>query len=326
MQTLSGRGAAPWNVLRPIPTVGVDLGRHAIKLVAVLGGPTPRVVHAVRFSTPAGAIEAGVIRDPAALTAALRDALRSGGVGRARAVVGIQGRTAIVRTFLVPPMPDDELKNAVRWEAERQLPLRIEETVLDAQVVRQVTEDGQRRLEILMAAVPERDALAYYQVAHDAGLDVAALEVSSLALARALAGADGPSAAVDLGADATEVVIAHRDLPPVCRTLPVGDVHLAGPSDSPGAPGWQDLLDGVARSIDYFQAQPRVGKIERVIVTGEGRAVPAFADLLKADLGLPVAVGDPLAHLALARSVNGDLREHRAAFAIAVGLALRTMP
>jgi type IV pilus assembly protein PilM len=315
----------PW----PPPTVGVDLGRRAIKLVAVQGGLAPRVVHAVRLATPEGVIDGGVIRDAAGLTTALRDALRRGGIGRSRAVVGIQGRMAVVRTFLVPPMPDDELKNAVRWEAERQLPLRIEEAVLDAQVARHVTEDGQRRLEVLMAAVPERDALAYYQVAHDAGLDVAAIEVSSLALARALASADAPAAAVDIGLDTTEVVIAHRDLPPVCRTLQVGGAQLPMPAaENTGAPGWRDLLEGVARSIDYFQTQARIDRIERVVVTGEGEALSAVADVLKTELGVPVALGDPLARLAVAHQLNGDLRDpvRRAAYAVAVGLALRTAP
>lgn len=270
-------------------------------------------------------MEGGTIRDAAGMTAALREALRSAGIGRARAVIGVQGRIALVRTFLLPPMPDNELKNAIRWEAERQLPLRIDEAVMDAQVVRHVTEDGQRRLEILMAAVPEREALAYYQVAHDAGLDVAALEVSSLALARALAGADALTAAIDIGSDITEIVIAHRALPPVCRTLTVGGDHLAMPPDA-AAPGWRDLLEGVARTIDYFQAQARVGRIERGVVTGEGPAVPAVAEVLTAQLGVPVMVGDPLARLAVAPDAGGDLRTHRAAFAVAVGLALRPEP
>jgi type IV pilus assembly protein PilM len=312
----------PWST----PTVGVDLGRRAIKVVAVQSGLAPRIVHAVRLPTPEGAIDGGVIRDAATLTAALREALRRGGIGRARAVLGIQGRAAVVRTFLVPPMPDNELKNAVRWEAERQLPLRIEEAVLDAQVTRHVTEDGQRRLEVLMAAVPERDAVAYYQVAHNAGLDVAAIEVSSLAIARALGSAEAPTAAVDIGSDTTEVVIAHRDLPPVSRSLAMGGDQLPMPPEGAGAPGWRDLLEGVARSIDYFQVQARIGKIERVVVTGEGQVVSAVADVLKAELGIPVALGDPLARLAVGRSANGDLGDavRRAAFAVAVGLALRT--
>ena len=265
------------------------------------------------------------------LVEALRAGLRSAGIRRGRAVVGIGGRTALVRTLTLPPMPEDELKNAVRWEAERHLPLRIDETVLDAQVVREVTEDGQRRVEVLMAAVPERDALLYYQVAHDAGLDIAAIEVSSLALARTLNDATGLAAAVDIGADATEIVIAHGALPPVCRSLPIGGDHLlqaaaAGPESEPGpASGLQDLLEGLTRSIDYFQAQARQERVERVVVTGDGVDGLGLAQILATELGVPVAVGDPLARLTVTQGAADTVRDRRTALAVATGLALRIL-
>ena len=306
--------------LGPSPTVGVDLGRRTIKIVAVRSGKPPRLVHAAIHPTPDGTIDAGTIRNVPVLAQALRAGLRGAAIRGGRAVVGLSGRTALVRTLTLPHMPVEELKSAVRWEAERHLPLRIEDAVLDAQVTREVTEDGQRRLEVLMAAVPERDALLYYQVARDAGLDVAALEVSSLALARTLGGSPAIAAAVDIGADATEIVIVHPTLPPVCRSLPVGADHLRPAA----APGLQDLLAGLSGSIDYFQAQMRQEKIERVILTGEGVEVPGVAQTLTAELGVPVAAGDPLSRL-VATSVPGDVRDHRASLAVAIGLALRTL-
>jgi type IV pilus assembly protein PilM len=284
-------------------TIGVELGRRAIKVAAVRGRQlTAAGIH----PTPDGAVDGGAIRNPTAVAAALRTGLRAAGVRGGRAVVGMGGRTALVRTFLLPPMPVDELKNAVKWEAERHLPLRIDAAVLDAQVVREATEDGQRRIEVLMAAVPERDALAYYQVAHDAGLDVAALEVSALALSRSLADPGTLTAAVDIAADATEIVIAHGDLPPVCRSLPIGADRLGArsaageASDESPTPGWQDLLEGLTSSIDYFHALGRRDRVERVVLTGEGTEVPGLARMLTTELGVPVAVGDPLNRLTLA--------------------------
>lgn len=323
------------DLLGPPATVGVDLGRRTIKVAAVRDGKPPRLVYAAVHPTPEGTIDGGAIRNASGLADALRAALRSAGIRRGRAVLGMGGRTALVRTLTLPPMPEDELKNAVRWEAERHLPLRIEEAVLDAQVLREVTEDGQRRVEVLMAAVPERDALLYYQVARAAGLEVTALEVSSLALARTLANTDALTAAVDIGADATEIVFTHRALPPVCRSLPVGRDHLSarasaappGQENVPAAtePGLQELLDGLARSIDYFQAQARREKVERVILTGEGVQVPGVAQTLATELAVPVEVGNPLARLDVASGLVGRLREHPASLAVAIGLALRTL-
>jgi len=331
MKPWSAFAAKPVEFFGPPLTVGVDLGRRTIKVAAVRG--RRHLVHAAIYPTPDGAVDGGTVRNIQALAPALRAGLRSAGIKTGRAVVGMGGRTALVRTFMLPPMPEDELKNAVKWEAERHLPLRIDEAVLDAQVMREVTEDGQRRVEVLMAAVPERDAVAYYGVAHEAGLDVAALEVSSLALVRSLAKTTALTAVVDIGADASDIVIVQDGLPPVCRSIPVGADHLSSAAGVPAAdagigataPGWQELLEGLTRSIEYFQAQARREKVERVVVTGEGAELPGAAQTLAAGLGVPVTIGDPLARLTVAAGLAERLGTHRASLAVAVGLALRCL-
>jgi type IV pilus assembly protein PilM len=326
-------------------TVGVDLGRRTVKIVAVRHRSRPQLVSAAIQAIPEGAIEGGVILNPAAVIDALRAARRSARIRGGRGVIGMGGRNVIVRHFAFPPMPPEELRNAVRWEAERQLPVRMEDTVMDAQPLGDVTEDGQRRLEVLMAAAPERDALLHFRVATEGGLDVAAIEVTSLALARLLGDTETPTAAVDIGSDVTEIVISHKTLPLVCRSLPVGRDHLSWDNDSgtaapgdgdaappaPGGPaaasasGFRELLEGLTRSLDYFQAQARRGTVERVVLTGEGALLPGVAQVLAAELAVPVEVGDPLALFKLPPDLPQDIQEHGPTLAIAAGLALRAL-
>jgi type IV pilus assembly protein PilM len=323
-------------------TVGVDLSRHTVKIVAVRRGARPQLVSAAIQAIPDGAIEGGAILNPAAVIEALRAARRSARIRGGRGVVGMGGRSVIVRHLAFPPMPPDELQNAVRWEAERQMPIRMEDTVLDAQALGDVTEDGQRQLEVLMAAAPERDALLHFRVASEGGLDVAAIEVTSLALARLLGDTEKPTAAVDIGSDATEIVISHKGLPVVCRSLPVGYDHLlwdndsgtAAPGDgdaasgSPGMAspaGFRELLEGLTRSFDYFQAQARRGTVERVVLTGEGALLPGVAQVLAAELAVPVELGDPLSLFKLPAGLPRDIQERGPTLAVAVGLALRAL-
>ncbi len=321
------------------PTIGVDLGRRTIKAVAVRQGKRPTLVHAAIQPTPDGAIDGGAILNVPAVVDALASALRAAHIRAGRAVIGIGGRNVIVRHMTFPPMPADELKSAVRWEAERNLPLRIEEAVLDSQILREITEDGQPRLEVVMAAVPERDALLYHQVATGAGLDVAAIEVSSLALMRVLGDTSVPTAGVVLRSDITEVVIAYKTLPLVCRTLPVGYERLGGrtpaapvdPDVSGGATepsglqDLQDLLEGLARSVDYFQAQAHREKVERVVVTGDGASTPGIVQLIAGELAVPVEVGDPLSCVTAASGISTEILARRASLAVAIGLAMRAV-
>lgn len=315
------------------PIVGVDLGKRTLKVVAVRGGKRPQLTHAAIHPIPQGAIDGGAILDPPAVIDTLRAALDRAQIRRGRTVLGMGGRNVVVRHLTFPPMPEDELKSAVRWEAERHLPLRIEEAVLDAQVLREVIEDGQRRLEVLMAAVPERDALLYHQIATEAGLDVVAIEATSIALARTLGDSGGTTAAVDVGPDITEIVIVSG-LPLVCRNVPVGDEGLprGGARQEAGAEGEQaappppleDLLTGLIQSIDYFEAQVR-GKIDRVILTGDGALTPGVAQMVAGAVAVPVEVGNPLSRFSVAPGVLHNVGSETAPLAVATGLALRTV-
>lgn len=315
------------------PIVGVDLGKRTLKVVAVRGGKRSQLAHAAIHPIPQGAIDGGVILDPPAVIDTLRAALDHAKIRRGRTVLGMGGRNVVVRHLKFPPMPEDELKSAVRWEAERHLPLRIEEAVLDAQVLREVTEDGQRRLEVLMAAVPERDALLYHQIATEAGLDVVAIEATSVALARILGEGGGTTAVVDVGPDITEIVIVSGRLPLVCRSVPIGDEGLSRSGAGqevraeaePGAPPpLEDLLTGLNQSIDYFEAQVR-GKIDRVVLTGDGALTPEIAPLIAGAVTMPVEVGNPLSRFSVAPGVLHDVGSETAPLAVATGLALRTM-
>ncbi len=317
--------------------VGVDLGKRTIKVVAVRQGKPPRLVSTVAYQAPAGAIDgSGAILDPFAAVDALRAALHQAGIRGGRAVVGMGGRSVIVRHLTLPPMPEDELKTAVKWEAERNLPLHIEDAVLDAQVLREVTEEGQRRLEVLMAAVPERDALLYHKIATDAGLDVVAIETTSMALARTLEEYEGTTVAVDVGPDLTEIVIVSQRLPLVCRNVPVGGEGLwqGTPGEAAGAggeavadppTGFDDLLIGLTRSMDYFEAHVR-GKIDRVVVTGDGALAPGVVPMLSGALAVPVEVGNPFVRFTGAPAVLQAAEDRAALFAVATGLAMRTLP
>jgi len=312
------------------PTVGIDMSKRAIKITALRPGRRPQLVYAVVHPTPDGAIEGGIVVAPHAVVTAVRQALSGAKLRNNRAVVGMGGRNVIIRNLTFPPMPLDELKAAVKWEAERHLPLRLEDAVLDAQVLREVTNGEDRRLDVLMAAVPERDALAYHQIMTQAGLDVVAIEATALALVRTLGDTHQPTAGIDVGAEGTEIVIVHNGLPLVCRNIPVGSEHLgspgqdghADPSADAGA-ALQNFLVGLTRSIDYFQAQAQGQSVARVVLTGDGAETPGLAEMIAAEIGVPTEIGAPLSPFATGPGVPPGLAGHDASLAVATGLAMR---
>lgn len=320
--------------------LGVDVGTGAIKVAEVRR--SGRGIELVRYgiaATPAGAVEEGTILDDGAVAASLAALLRSARIRQRQAVVSINGPNVLARILRLPPIPEEEVKEAIRWEAERHLPFPVEEAVLDAQVVGEVTEGGQRQLEVLLAAAPEAMAMTSLRVLEGAGLRAAAIELSALAMVRALTMRALPDtvAMVNLGASTTEVAIVRAGVPQLTRTLAEGVGNLlrgmaaasAGGAAVPAA-ALSGVLDTLTtqlrRSFDFYRAQYGGRPVDRILLCGGGAHAGSLDRHLALEMEIPVAVASPLDGIHLSRRLDAETVERVAPQLVtAVGLALRTL-
>jgi len=213
--------------------VGVDVGSHAIKVVELAGaGPRFKVLHAGQGETPAGAVKEGQVMDPAVLGLAIRKVLSEAGVRPGRVVSAVGGQAVIVRELKLPPMSDDELKQAARFEAERYIPYGVREVNMDFDVIGETTEDNQRKMVVLLVAARREIVDKHVQALEAAGLQPFVLDVESFAVMRALdaqAHTNGGAEAavfVDLGAETTDIVITEGGAMRLTRNVNIGGDSL----------------------------------------------------------------------------------------------------
>jgi type IV pilus assembly protein PilM len=321
-------------------SLGVDIGSAAIKAVEARRGS--RGIELVRYGiapTPPGAVVEGGIVDGRAVAGALAALLRTAGIRRREAVVSVAGPNVLSRILRLPPIPHEEVKQAIRWEAERHLPFPVEEAVLDAQVVGEVTEDGQRQLEVLLAAAPEAMAMSCVQVLEEAGVRAAAVELSALAMVRVLTlrPLPGTVAMVNLGASTTEVAIVRGGVPQVTRTVAEGAGVLlkeiaaaGGEGGSAGRGALVGVLDALTaqlrRSFDFFRAQYAGQQVDRILLCGGGARAAELDRHLALEMEVPVAVATPLDGVRPIRRLDADALERAGPQLVtAVGLALRPL-
>ncbi len=344
-------------------SVGIDIGKSAIKVAEVQR--TARGLELRRFgvaATPPGSVESGVILDRSAVARAAVTVLRGAGIRSKRAVVSVTGQNVLARVLRLPPIPQDEVKQAIRWEAERHLPFPVDDAVIDVQTVREVTDNGQRQLEVLLAAAPEALVLTHIQTLEDARLTVLAVEVGALAMARGLAQteAEGTHALVNLGASTTDVAVVHDGVPQITRTILLGsdaitsaisallnaDAGAAEDAKLRYGMGWEEWPPGVAegayaaavtealaelvtqirRSLDFFRAQFTGVTISDIILCGGGARLRHVDHHLANELELAVTVGSPLTHVRPAVGTpEGAVQALAPQLAVAAGLALRTV-
>lgn len=161
---------------------------------------------------------------------------------RTRTAVASLPSFAVFSTVLdIPPMPDKEIAQALQFKARQYIPLPISSVSLDWVRV------GPQK--VLLLAIPNDLIAKYKSIFASAGLELAALEVEGVSMARSLtrsiqpgAGGseqgDGPALVVDIGSRSTGIFIADDGL-----------LELAGQTDIAGASLTHAISTGLGIAI-----------------------------------------------------------------------------
>jgi type IV pilus assembly protein PilM len=111
-----------------------------------------------------------------------RNKLRGRGVH-----VAVSNQKVIVRNIEMSEMTEAELRGAIEFQAQDYIPIPVDEVVLDFLVLgKRVGPDGSARQEVLLVAAQKTMINAFLAAVRQAGLKIAGIDVSSLALVRAL--------------------------------------------------------------------------------------------------------------------------------------------
>lgn len=159
-----------------------------------------------------GAIKEGEIRDEDKLVKILKEAIKKvkGDKLKTKHVIAsLPEEKAFLQVIQMPRMTEQDLKSAVIYEAENYIPLPIEEVYLDSQIVKPVI-DNLDHFDVLIAALPKKTVDPYLNCLKKTGLLPQALEIESLAIARALIKNEispFPVLLIDLGATRTSFII-----------------------------------------------------------------------------------------------------------------------
>jgi type IV pilus assembly protein PilM len=135
-----------------------------------------------------GAFEDGEVRDPETVAAALRALFDSNKLSR-KVRLGIANQRVVVRTIRLPAIDDPkELDAAVRFAAQEQIPMPLEQAVLDHRVVggTPASEEGPPQVDVIVVAARRDMIAASLKPIRDAGLEPVGVDLSAFGMIRAL--------------------------------------------------------------------------------------------------------------------------------------------
>ncbi len=162
----------------------------------------------------------------------IKKILKQKSIGASKIITSIPGDSAIIRYIKVPYMTDDELKKMIPYDAEQYIPLSMDQVVFDYQVLEEIEEENQKKMEVLLVAVKNETMNQQLGIFKDAGVSPVVIDVDSFALCNAYVlntdsetegGAKTETVAlINMGAKLTTITIVEKGIPHLTRDVNIG--------------------------------------------------------------------------------------------------------
>jgi type IV pilus assembly protein PilM len=187
----------------------IEAGSIAVTEVQEKNGSAQVKASAIEPLSP-GVFHEGEVVDPDGLASALKSLFGSHKLSK-RVRLGVGNQRVVVRTVRLPAIEDPkQLEAAVRFQAQEQIPMPLDQAVLEHQVVGGVpAEEGSTPLLDVVVVAARRDMVSsFVEPIRRAGLEPVGIDLSAFAMIRALADA-GPAAdaAIEPGQRPSEAVL-----------------------------------------------------------------------------------------------------------------------
>jgi len=169
--------------------VGLDIEAASVAATEVVINGDVKLGRSGIASLAAGVSREGEVGDPEALTAAIKQLFTENKLSR-NVRLGIANQRVVVRTLRLPRIEDEnEIEAAIRFQAQEEVPMPLEQAVLDWQVLKSDPEvRAEGKMDVVVVAARRDMVSNLARVVRNAGLRPVGLDVSAFALIRALGG------------------------------------------------------------------------------------------------------------------------------------------
>ena len=337
------------------------MGVRAVELEFGSGGPsgtTPaKLVRFGHVPLPLGAVRDGEVAEPGIVSSALRQLWQENHFSTKRVVIGVGNQRVVVRELDLPWMPLAQIHASLPFQVKELLPMATDEALLDYYPTGEHETDTGRTFRGMLVAAQRDTVNTNVLAVEGAGLQTLMVDLNAFALLRAVVRGymlDQVVGLVDVGASITNVVIVDHGVPRLVRTLPSGGQNVTtavasalgiaaseaevikreigfgqavGPEHSAAAEAisgvTQTLIESIRNTFVYYSGNNPGAAIDVAVLTGGGAHLPGFGQYVSSATRLPVALGDPLAGLRVAKSFDrASLNGLESLVAVPVGLAV----
>ncbi len=269
--------------------------------------------------------------------------------------VALKGHGVVIRFVRFPKMQIEDLRSAMKYEAEQYIPFELSDVVLDFGVVEESlkTEDGEK-MEVMLTVIKRQELEPMLEIFRNLECRVAVVDVSILSAMAALEyfhpeDFSGHAGLLDLGTEISTLGIVREGKPRFVRDISYGTIDLRKrlktrsnlldekiekifekneiptPEETQAiTESLEGLVGDLRVSFDYYHDQSGQSKpINKLFLSG-GVSHPVVLKALSEGLQIPVLTMDILPKLKWAPGVDPELLGNNGALLpVAMGLGLR---
>lgn len=191
------------------PVVGLDIEAGSIAATEVAVNGSAQVTASAIGALDPGAFHEGEVLDPGRLSSALKSFFAEHKLSK-RVRIGIGNQRLVVRMMRLPAIENPkEMEAAVRFQAQEQMPMPLDQAVLDHQVVGGVAaeEGGSAQVDVVVVAARREMVASFVEPLRRAGLDPVGVDLAAFGMIRALAGAGSQPKDAEPGEGQTGAVL-----------------------------------------------------------------------------------------------------------------------
>lgn len=368
-----------WSPLKIFPRkcLGIDIGTSHIRIVELnkfgskiklenYGEVEASAFYKKSFRTASpeqdiGSNEKSLILSDKDIARAILALCQSTGIKTKKAIFSIPDFSSFFTWFALPPMTQEEVPSAIRYEAQQHIPLPLAEVTLDWQVISgKLSKQKKERTKILLVAVPKEVLNQYQRITALTNLELEAVEAEVFALSRSVIRKDKKVVMLlDIGAQTSTISIVDQNTLKRSHTIDLSGNQLTKVlSNSLGIEyfkaqdlkeryGMKPISQFLEPKIPYGQDFRKVleplinliiseiervaqefheteGKdIEEIVLAGGGALLPGLADYFLQKTGKKTELADPFYDIFCPPILEKKLKTLGPSFAIAIGAALR---
>ncbi len=311
------------------------------------------------ISLPIGSVVDGDIMNQQVVVDAIKDLVKKTTpqkIKTRKVVCSLPETKAFLRIITIPKMDTKEVKEAIKWEIEANIPLTLDQVYYDWQVLERHFTQGKDEMDVLVVAVARSMVDQFEETLTKAGLEVVGLETESIAQARSLLSErdeERTTLIIDIGDRRSSFFISVGNTPCFTSSVPLssqmitdaiskslqisfedaeqikikqglGSLSFQSPVLKAALPVLENIAQEIERTIDFYLNNLQYSKnIDSVILCGGGSNTQGLLPFLSKRLERLVEFGDPWVNVHLGKQIPLIDRKHSVQYSTAIGLALR---